>query len=468
MPQGVRVGARMSASDKAKSAGGQPETLPAEVRPIYAFIIFNALSYQVILSSPMVLYAKSLSASATVLGIIAGMMPLLVIFQIPASKHLGRIGYKKFVFAGWGTRTLFVLGLALVPLTGAFLDRTTRLALVLLLLFAFNLTRGITSCAWLPWITALVPESLRGHYLVRDAASMNIGSFLVFNIAAIVLGVEPHAWQFALLFAFSAGMAGISLTFLRRVPDAQAPAEIKVSGTPVPWKEIVTYPPFAKLVWMALAWSVAYGGLNTFIVAFLKTEAAMSDREIMWLTSVQFIGGLSSLWLVGSRLDRLGSKPVLTVCMIAWIGLIVGWVLISGKFVHSHIIPLVLALEIAMGLGYSLVNMSTTRLAMVVIPPMGRNHFFTYFSVVTNVTLGLAPIFWGMFIDALKGFHGSWVEIEWNRFSLFFAAAGLVYIVTLILTSRVHEPKAASMEELLRDVWQQSPLRIWFRLGPRG
>jgi hypothetical protein len=340
--------------------------------------------------------------------------------------------------------------------------------LVLLLLFAFNLTRGITSCAWLPWITALIPESLRGHYLVRDAASMNIGSFLVFNIAAIVLEVDPHPWQFAVLFAFSAAMAGISLTFLRRVPDAQAPAEIKASGTAVPWKEIVTYPPFAKLVWMALAWSVAYGGLNTFVVAFLKTEAAMTEREIMFLTSVSCIGGLSSLWLVGSRLDRLGSKPVLSVCMIVWIAILAGWVLISGKFVHSHIVLLVLALEVAMGLGFSLVNMSMTRLAMVVIPPMGRNHFFTYYSVVTNVTLGLAPIFWGIFIDALRGFHGNWIEIEWNRFSLFFAGAGFLYIITLLLTSRLHEPKAASMEELLRDVWQQSPLRIWFRLGPRS
>jgi MFS family permease len=320
----------------------------------------------------------------------------------------------------------------------------------------------------LPWITALIPATLRGRYLVRDAACMNIGSFLVFIIAAVVLGTQPHAWQFALLFAFSAAMAGISLTFLRKVPDADAPAEVQASRTPVPWKEIITHPPFAKLVWMALAWSVAYGGLNTFVVAFLKTESGLSERAIMLVVSISFIGGLSSLWLLGSRLDHLGSKPVLSVCMIAWIAILCGWIAISGKVVLTHIILLVLLLQLFMGLCYSLVNMSLTRLAMVVVPPMGRNHFFTYYSVVTNVTLGLAPIFWGIFIDALKGFHGNWSGVEWNRFSLFFAAAGLVYAVTLALTGRLHEPKAASMETLLRDVWQQNPLRIWFRFGPRG
>ena len=149
-------------------------------------------------------------------------------------------------------------------------------------------------------------------------------------------------------------------------------------------------------------------------------------------------------------------------------GVLTGWILISGKFLTAHIIPLILVLELAMGLGFSLVTMASTRLAMVVIPPMGRNHFFTYYSVVTNVTLGLAPIFWGIFIDALKGFHGHWMGVEWNRFSLFFAAAGLVYIRDSPSHQALHEPKAASMEELLRDIWQQSPLRIWFRLGPRG
>ncbi len=123
------------------------DVFPPGLRNIYLFIIFNSLSFQIVLNSPMVLYAKSLGASATVLGILSGMMPLLVIFQIPAAHYLQRTGYKRFVFAGWGTRTLFIFGMALVPLTGAFLDATTRLALILTLLFCFNLARGITSCA---------------------------------------------------------------------------------------------------------------------------------------------------------------------------------------------------------------------------------------------------------------------------------------------------------------------------------
>src|SRR3954453_8550772 len=92
-------------------------SFPEGLHNAFLFAVFNALSFQMVLSSPMLLYAKSLGASATVLGIIAGMMPLLVIFPIPSAQHVARVGYKKFVYAGWGPRVLFIFVMAVVPVT---------------------------------------------------------------------------------------------------------------------------------------------------------------------------------------------------------------------------------------------------------------------------------------------------------------------------------------------------------------
>src|SRR5258708_15977004 len=118
----------------------ETHTFPPGLHNAYLFATFNAFSYQVVLNSPMVLYAKTLNASATVLGIITGMMPLLVIFQIPAASYISRVGYKRFVFAGWGTRVMFIFGMSLVPLTEVFLNEVSRLGLILALLFGFNLS----------------------------------------------------------------------------------------------------------------------------------------------------------------------------------------------------------------------------------------------------------------------------------------------------------------------------------------
>jgi len=40
-----------------------------------------------------------------------------------------------------------------------------------------------------------------------------------------------------------------------------------------------------------------------------------------------------------------------------------------------------------------------------------------------------------------------WLCLEWNHFSVFFAATGVVFLVAFILSRRLHEPEAASMED---------------------
>src|SRR5258707_3216545 len=257
--------------------GTEMVSLPKGINNSFLFSTFNALSFQIILSSPMVLYARTLGASATVLGIVAGMMPLLVIFQIPAASYIPRLGFKRFVYAGWGTRVMFIFAMALVPLTGGFLDAKNQLALMLMLLFCFNLSRGISSCAWLPWITLLVPPGLRGKYLARDAAVQNSGSFVTFLIAAACLAGEPRPWQFTILFAFSAVTGAVSLMFLKRIPDAEMPEDVRASKSRVPWLAMIQHPPFKKLLCTIVGWSVAYVGMTAFTVAFLKTEAGMSE-----------------------------------------------------------------------------------------------------------------------------------------------------------------------------------------------
>ncbi len=414
----------------------------------------------------MVLYAKALQASATVLGILAGMMPLLVIFQIPAANYIDRIGYKRFVYGGWGIRVLFIFFMALVPLTSVFLNHVSRLVLMLTLLFAFNLSRGISSSAWLPWITLLIPPTIRGRYVSLDAACVQFGSFVTTVIAALCLGKQPTGWQFAAIFGFSGLMGAASLNFLKRIPDAPIPKQSRTSNLPVPYREMIAFRPFRKLLWEVFGWAIAYGGLTTFTVAFLKMETGFSEGAILLLTSTSFLGGLGSLWL-GTRLDRFGSKPILLFCFGLWVLNLLGWSLVSGH-VFGPTLWLVLLLQFSMGLLAALVNMANTRLAMVLIPEMGRNHFFAIYSVIFNVTLGLAPILWGLFIDALSRLSFEWHGFELNRFSVFFSAVAVAFVAAFVLGQRLQEPLAGRMEDLLRDILFKSPQRFWLRWWPRS
>src|SRR5947208_9103740 len=122
---------RLRVESRQLNAAAAEKSFPDGLNNAFLFATFNALSFQIVISSPMVLYAKSLGASATILGVIVGMMPLLVIFQIPAAQYVSRVGYKRFVYAGWGMRVMFIFAMALLPLTYGFLNATSRLALLL-------------------------------------------------------------------------------------------------------------------------------------------------------------------------------------------------------------------------------------------------------------------------------------------------------------------------------------------------
>jgi MFS family permease len=255
----------------------------------------------------------------------------------------------------------------------------------------------------------------------------------------------------------------VAIPIFNRIVPAEEPQSR--STTRVPWGEMLRFPPFQKLLASIVAWSVAYGGMTAFTVVFLKTPLQLGEGTILLLNSAMFLGGLSSLWLLGSRLDHLGSKPVAIFSLAVWLAVTLGWMAIAGRLLASSL-ALILAFHFLMGLCAALIAMANVRLAMAIVPKMGRNHFFALYSVVGSVALGAAPIAWGLGIDAIGANHFRALRLDWNRFSLFFAAIAVVLIAALALARRLEEPKAASMEELLRELLVQAPRRVWVRFWP--
>jgi MFS family permease len=450
----------------APSSSAEAERFPPGFTNAFWFAVFNAFSFQIILSSPMVLYAKSLNASATSVGILVGMMPLLVIFQIPAAAYVPRVGYKRFVYNGWGARVAFIFVMALVPLMAGWVNAQSQLVLILALSFFFNISRGISSCAWLPWMTALIPANLRGRYLAGDAACANAASCITFLIAGVLLGNNPTSWQFAAAFFFSAIAGYVSLKFLKRIPDAPVAEDPARSSTqPVPWLELAAYEPFRKLLRMNVAWSIAAGGQVAFTTAYLRGMGNLPEGTILIICSIYFVGGLVSL-TIGRQLDRFGSKPALLTSAILWIFVTLTWALIAGGGLPLNM-NLIVVLQFAMGFATSTFNMSNVRLAMITSPAMGRTHFFAIFSVVANVALGLAPVLWGLVIDSFAKTNYPLGEVTLNRYSIFYLACLIIFAATVILMRRLDEPKAARVEELIREILVSSPQRFWSRLFPR-
>jgi MFS family permease len=440
-------------------------SVPKEATNSYRFSLFNALNFQITLGAPMVLYTKSLGASATTIGLVAAMAPLMTVLQLPTAYFIPKIGYKGFVLLGWSLRIILLVGLAILPLLRLF-DSTTQISLVLSLLFLFNVIRGISTGAWLPWITALVPEQARGAFLRFDQFSMQCGGLLAIAISTLVLWSGAARWQFALLFTISALASQMSLEFIRKIPDLEIGEQAKSSGQPVPWIAILKYPPFAKLLLFNVVYNWVVGGLGAFVIAYLDGKAGYSAGLILAATLMSSIGAIISLPFFGLVLERTESKPILGLALILYVVTIVFWVLIAARVVRSDfwIVGFSYFLQ---GIAGALFSIANIRTAMATMPVVGRNHFFSLFTVFTSLSLGLAPIFWGVFLDVIGKHEFVLGVFQVNRYSSYFALLAILTVVTIFLARPLEEKKGKAIETAVRDVVILARLRLFSRFLSR-
>ena len=436
------------------------QQIPGGAKNVWGFSFANAIAFQITLGAPTVLYAMSLGASATVLGLITALTPLLSIFQIPAAYFMARVGYRRFILAGWGLRNIFVAAIAVIPLL-VFLDAPTKLVALLSCLFAFNLLRGIASGAWLPWISDIIPEPVRGLFLSRDQTFQQTGSLLALLVASVTLGGKQVApWQYSVAFVISMIAGFVSLAFISRVPETGAtPLPSAQTNQPVPWRAILAYPPFRRLVLFNVLYQFAIGSLSVFSVAFVRDspQYGYTSGQILLASASAFLGAMISLPVVGRVIDRTGSRPILRAALALYALLIAGWALLAGGLVPAHIAALLIpGLFFGYGVATGNFNIANLRLTMSTMPPLGRNHFFAYFTVITSLSLGFAPILWGLLLDALAhrdavhavqpaGFH-------FGAFTVYFLLLFVSALVALLSIGRLDEEKSAPLDHLFREI----------------
>jgi MFS family permease len=439
--------------------------IPPQATNSFRFSLFNAVNFQITLGAPMVLYAKALGGSATTIGIVASLAPLMTILQLPTAYFIPRVGYKGFVLFGWSVRAVLLFILAILPLL-IFLPAAVQTQLMLVCLFLFNVVRGISTGAWLPWLTALVPANARGAFLRSDQFHMQCGGMLAIAIATLVLWSGGEPWQFSLLFVIS-GLAGmLSLHFVRKIPDIEIGEQAKSSGQPVPWLQILKYPPFAKLLIFNVVYNWVVGGLAAFVIAFLEGRAGYTAGQVLAVSLAASVGALTTVPFFGLILERTGSKPLLSLAMSLYLVGILFWVLITSGTVPAHYL-LIGFNYLILGVAGGLFSIANTRIAMDTMPTMGRNHFFSLFTVFASLSLGLAPIFWGVFLDTLGKKEFSIGFFQVNRYSTYFVLLSLLGIVTFFLAKPLVEEKGKPFDTAIRDVVILARLKLYGRFFNR-
>ena len=420
-------------------------TLPKGAWNIHWFTLFNALSFQIALGAPVILYAKSIGSSSTVIGVLASFVPLVMVLQLPAARLLPVYGYRKFMRAGWGLRTMFLFLVAAVPLL-SFLDNTSKLMLMGGALFVFNVLRGIATAAWMPWLASIIPDSEQAEFFSRDHMFLFGGSLVSLVASAAVVTGNPGNVEFALVFLLSAVAGLCSVWFITKIPDPP-PAEVHQSSMGgVPWKHMILYPPFFRALVFNIYFLFVVGSLGVFSVEYLHENPGFTTASVLYLSGLSFVGSLIALTFLGSKIKRLGAKPVIVVAVALFAVVIGGWFLVAAGVLRCS--PLVIAgLNVLGGVAGAAFNAANARLVFGVVPSTGRNHFFAIYTVLTQLGMGASPVSWGLMLDFMGTYEVATGALTWHRHSFYFGVLFVMALLAFLFAGVLREPSSKAAQE---------------------
>lgn len=402
------------------------------------FNFYNSVCFQIILGAPTVLLAKDLGANSLILGLIAAFTPLMTILQLPAARHLGAFSYRSFALLGWGLRSLFIATSAIVPLL-FFFSNEVRLGLLLTSLFFFNLLRGISSAAFLPWITNLVSAPIRGRFISVDHTFINAGSLLTMLLSAYLMKGYVEQWKYSLVLWVSVIGAAVSLLYLRLIPDTKHEETAARSSESVSLGTMMRLTPYRNWILFSLLFVMVAGGLGVFPVEYLRVQAHFSPSLIYGLSAFTFLGPMLILQWLGVRVDRFGSIPFIRISVFMFGVVLSVWFAMSAGVI-SPSWWLVLLLNFVGGSAMAAFNMANGHLWMAVVPEQGKNHYFAMATVITSFAAGVAPLFWGWLLDALGNLDLMEGPFHFRRHSIYFLGITLLSLLSLIVSWILIEP----------------------------
>ncbi len=409
------------------------DKLPTGIHNAFLFQALNAVSFNIALGSPLILFARDLGASASVIGLLGGLTALLSTLQLVAVPLGERWGWRNLMLRGWSGRVGTLLFLATIPLTVSLVPPVVSVAMLVGCMVVFNAIRGFAAGAWIPMIASVVPRAIRGRYLTIDRAFQAVAAVLSFALTGTLLSLNLGLVTFAIVFGLSFASGAASLYFLNRVPYVLPTREAMVENANVGFADVLKDGPFMRLITYSFLVQIVFAATTPFAIVFSGNVLGVPSEALVWLSAASSVLGMLALAVMRRRVDVRGSKPLLRYAFIWWVVLFVLWTVLAVAR-PAFGAPLAVAILAIHGFFAAIYDLAATRLLMnMAYDRNGSARFLTLQSVIVNLGGGLAPILWGLAIDSLG-------RVTTNPFGWFFAAQLAIVGVAGFTLWRLREP----------------------------
>ena len=426
------------------TAKTDPELAPFRAGLIFGF--FNALTWQIGIGTPMVLFAERLGASSFQVGLAYSFVFLLTPVQVAATSLLPRYGFKKLSLGGWSARSVFLampIGLALLaPDVGEPWMVNTLIWSV----FFFCFFRSIGAAAMTTWFIGFLPPAVRGRYFANDqflSGIAGVGTLIACSALFALLPIYT-----ALLVQYVIAITGSTLSYysLKRLPDIEKPAAISLRSvlrdTP---RHLFAPSPFRHYLWLAVWYAVITTPIPPFAAYYLKVGDQLSAGKIMLFEVLRYCGVIFGAWVLRRRIDVTGARPFFLLALVLTALAAVCWWFYLRNSVGG--MGAMFGIYFIVGLGAVCWNIANLHYLPKVAPAAERALFVSIHGAATACIGGCAPILWGL---VLKGSGPTGAPtIDPVVFQWFFVTVLGSACVLSVLMARIHEDTKVSVEPII-------------------
>lgn len=401
-------------------------------RKFLQFTAFNVVSWQCIVGSILVLFARHIGMPPAWVGFLISFMPLsmmLAVFTVPI---VARFGSKRVMFSAWLVRNLLACSVFLMP--WAILKWGPRAGWygLMAVTLAFCLIRAMGAPGWWPWLHEMVPSSQSGRFFSAQTGitqSVNVGVVLG---QGLILSEDPTLDRFLIIYAIGITAGLVSLMRMLRLPGGgriEQPMGF-LSGmasyrTALADRGFVRYLITGGLGLSCVSW------LQASLVLYMRDALLVPPRRIMIIMAGASFAVLLTVHYWGKFAEHSGSGRAMFKTLLAYACAALACLgLVPGAAWTPYALPFAVALATTFAGAF---GVSANGGALNQFKDKDRLAYANLWILTTSVSMGLTPIAAGQVIE----YGGVW------GFRTCFLIAGTAGIITACMapfTVRDGEP----------------------------
>ncbi|MEM4247242.1 MAG: MFS transporter [Candidatus Woesearchaeota archaeon] len=379
--------------------------------------------YEALTAGFLIVFAISLGASNTVVGIL-GALPYLavILMEFPGAKLVEYFKRKAiFVVATSISRCTWLL-ILLTP----YLFKEYTLWFVGGFFFLMRCVEYTADPAWSSWVADIVPDKVRGAFWGRRNMLVSFAGMIATLIGGVYLDLfqkESHV-GFATMFGIAIIIGLWSTRIMAKIKEPEYRDHdhhgikdfFSVDGQ------------FRKYCWTIMAFYFGVNIASPLFTAYMIHDLGLSYTYFVLAGAIATVCRILSQPHFGYVSDRYGDKPVGLICMLG-----TALVPLSFIFVTKETFWLIIPAQILSGIAWAGMDLSIWNLLLDLTQKEKRALQVAEFNFLTSIPMIIAPVIGGIIADNLT--------LILTGIPLVFAIATILRALPALALMRIHETR---------------------------